>query len=254
MGGTALPIPIPFDVARSYDYHIFYEGMLENNGEPDQECCYDDFFRFFGHNDVPNIYKRPYFQMQPTDYDFVNSLADEWRTGKIMVYHQSPANKNRAYPLHQGADFIRKFLAGRPEWKVIIVGDNQHGEIKIEDSRVLNICGKTKLFRFLAPVLEGCSLFVGPDSSLAHLAACFPHVPSVTLWGLFHPNDRVKYYPNSWPIFNKDGCPHAPCHNHDFQLPLLQCRNAKNFSQEWCSHLAGITPDQIVARCEEALR
>lgn len=254
VGGSAIPIPIPFDVARGYDYHIFYEGMLENNGEPDQECCYDDFFRFFGHIDVPDFYKRPFFISHPSDYEFVNTFSEGWRSSKIMVYHQSPANRNRAYPFHLGADFIRMFLREKPEWKVIIVGDNQHGQIEIDDERVLNICGKTKLFRFLAPVLERCNLFVGPDSSIAHLVACFPHVPSVTLWGLFHPNDRVKYYPNSWPIFLKDVCPHAPCHNHDFNLPLGQCRHAKGFNPDWCSALAGITPEMIMKRCIEALR
>ena len=257
LDNSALPIPIPFDVATSYDYHIFYEGMLENNGEPDQNCCYDDFFGMVGLNDVPPSFKRPYIVPLPGDYEWVNRSGIDLK-GKYMVYHISPANKNRAYPPDLGMKFIRMFLAELEftDWRVFLVGKNEHGiEYNIDDKRVVNLVGKTENFRCNIPIMEKASLFVGPDSSFLHLAACFPDVVSISLWGLFHPNDRAKYYPNHHPLFKPETCKFAPCHNHDFSLPLDKCTQALNWKDgaQYCAALSNIRPEDIMQKIVEVV-
>ena len=257
LDNSALPIPIPFDVATAYDYHIFYEGMLENNGEPDQNCCYDDFFGVIGLNGVPPQYKRPFIVPLPGDYLWTQREKIDLG-GKYMVYHVSPANKNRAYPPDQGQEFIGMFL-DHPEfqdWRVLLVGKKEHGiEYKIDDKRVSNLVGRTHSFRDNIPIMEMASLFVGPDSSFLHLAACFPHVVSVSLWGLFHPNDRAKYYPNHHPLFRPEFCKFAPCHNHEFSLPSEKCTQAPFWKdgQQYCAALAAIKPSDIMDKIEEVL-
>jgi ADP-heptose:LPS heptosyltransferase len=261
VGNVALPLPIPFDVARSYDYHIFFEGMLENNGEFDQNCCYDDFFGFVGLTDVPNEYKRPFIVPLPEDYGRAKDLMAFVAGRKYLVYHLTPANKNRCYPPEQGFQFIRMFLDSYPDWRVLIVGKNSFDFLSelpwsmMDDKRILNAINKTGSFRDMIPVLERASLLVAPDSSIMHLAACFPSLPVISLWGLFHPHDRVTYYPNHYALSKFDVCGVAPCHNHEFNLPINDCKKAVNWtaSLEYCAALAAITPDDILGKAKEIL-
>lgn len=255
--GAAIPIPIPFDVARAYDYHIFYEGMLENNGEHDQNNCYDDFFGFAGFSNVPDKFKRPWIQVKPEDYKFVSENKIDL-TGKYMVFHTSPANKNRAYPPDQGLAFINMFIQHPDfeDWRVILVGKSEHGiEYKVSDPRIIDLVDKTKSFRDLIPIMEKAALFIGPDSSVMHLAACFPETVSISLWGLFHPNDRAKYYPNHHYLFRPEVCKEAPCHDHNFSLPLHMCKKSVGWvdGSQYCRALSAITPADIMDEVERVL-
>ena len=88
-----------------------------------------------------------------------------------------------------------------------------------------------------------------------HMAACFPSIPVISLWGLFHPHDRVAYYPNHYAMFNFSTCKVAPCHNHQFELPLHNCVKATNWkeSSDYCAALCAITPDQILEKAMEVI-
>jgi len=261
VGGGALPLPIPFDVARSYDYHIFYEGMLENNGEHDQSCCYDDFFGMIGLNDVPAQFKRPHLTVRPEDGNSIKAL-DLDLNGKYLVYHLSPANKNRCYPPKKGMEFINLFLKKYPDWRVFIVGKgdkvewkNEYKTLRPNYLSVVNLVDKTKSFRQLIPIIQRASMVVCPDSSVLHLAACFPEVPIVSLWGLFDPNDRAEYYSNNYPITKFEACPYAPCHNHEFSLPRHKCTKSVGWKdgQEYCQAMNAIDPEDIMNKIKEIL-
>jgi len=262
VGGAALPLPIPFDVARSYDYHIFYEGMLENNGEHDQNCCYDDFFETIGLMDVPVQFKRPHLVVRPDDGNGIRDL-NIGLGGKYLVYHLAPANKNRCYPPQKGMDFIKLFLKEYEDWRVFIVGkvgkdeawQKEYEGLIPKHRNVVNLIDKTETFRQLIPIIQTASLVVCPDSSVLHLAACFPDIPVISLWGIFHPNDRAKYYPNDHPLFKFNVCPFAPCHNHEFSLPSHRCRQSEGWKdgQQYCQALNGIEPEDIMKKVKELI-
>lgn len=248
VGGYATPLPIPYDSMAGFDYHIMYEGMLENNSEPDQRCCYDDFFSTIGFNSVPDEFKKPYIVPLPSDYTFVASTGINIR-GKFMVYHLSPANKNRCYPPEKSVDFITKFLDVHTDWRVFVVGKSRGTEDWVywnfkrglpKDGRIVDLVDKVPSFRELLPFIEAASLIVCPDSSIMHLSACFPNVPVISLWGVFSPDDRVKYYKNNIPIFKKEVCPYAPCRVHTFFLPD-HCRK-----HNFCDVLSAITAEDII--------
>jgi len=258
IGGAAIPIPIPFDVARAYDYHIFYEGMLENNGEFDQNCCYDDFFNVIGMPNIPDRWKRPHVIPRPEDYKFATDRKMDLNK-PYLVYHLAPANKNRCYPPSQGAEFIRMFLDRYTDWEVFIVGRESDKEAVMgqmgQMDRVVDLVNETKSFRDLIPILESANVVVAPDSSVMHLAACFEGVPTVSLWGPFHPNDRAKYYANHHPIFKPDVCEFAACHNHTFTLPLEKCTKATNWEDgsKYCAVLSNIKPEDILEKVEDVI-
>lgn len=272
--GSAIPLPIPFDVARSYDYHIFYEGMLEGNSEDDQNCCYDDMFEFVGLNDVPDMCKRPYIEARPEDYKCVEGLGIDL-TKPYIVYHAAPANMNRSYPIDASVELVKK-LRDKFKVPVFVVGIDDGGKVMMcracqrnpfseyadvfdDIPGVVNLVNRTKTFRDLIPIIEKASLVICPDSSILHLAACFPEVPTISMWGLFHPQDRAKYYDNHTAIFKGVVCPHAPCRDHNFRLPLEQCKDAIGAPKDksdikYCQVLSSIEPSEVVKIAEEKMK
>lgn len=258
--GSAISLPIPFDAMKSYDYHIFFEGMLEGNSEKDQSCCYDDMFDFCGCRDVPDSFKRPFIITRPEDSTLFNTMGLD---KPYIVYHLSPANPNRMYPWKQGIEFINEFHRIYKDFCVVLVGQKQQATgdtIKVDTSDFygageypwfVDMTDRTQNFRELAPFIENAKAVVCPDSSVLHLAACYPAVPVFGLWGLFDSNDRAKYYTNHTPITARWRCPSSPCRNHNFELPKEQCSKAQLFDGKHCAALSGIQPFDIMLTIRE---
>lgn len=262
---TALVKGFPFDAAMRYDWHIMLQFMFENNAEPDQGNCFDDQLAFCGYNpaDVPEEFKRPYVVEHPSDMTELHALKVPFNTGKpYILYQMTTANPNRTYPVEQAARFAEMALNADPDLLFIVVGSGKLNEdlpfMRIQNmNRVVNLYNRTKRFRSLIPLIRGALAVVCPDSSIGHLAGAFPEVPVVSLWGLFSPDDRVKYYRNHHAIFNKDVCPHSPCRSHDFHLPQAKCKDASNAThgeQLSCNVLRSITPQSILAKVREVVR
>lgn len=257
----AFPAPMIFDAIRAYDHHVFYEGMLENNWEPDQNNAIDDMIAFMGIDPekVPPGLKVPTVVVKENDYVETKKLGVNLSSPYVLVQLQA-SNSNRTYPPKQTSEVIRLILERWKDTKVILVGQDKDGKWQegiaslSSKNRFINLVNKLEEFRSIIPLVKHAKAVVAPDSSVGHLAAAFPSVPCVSLWGLFHPNDRVKYYTNHIPLFG-DSCPHAPCHNHEFKLPQNLCKDASNAvagEQKFCCALRSITPSQIVEKLEEA--
>lgn len=258
--------PMTFEAARSYDWHLFYDQMIEEDREPDQANAYDSLFGFAGLRDAPDVFKRPKVVSMPEDGRELHALGAPGWPDKILVYQLGAANANRTYPPEQGGVFINRFLREFQNWAVVILGLDQSGEnlrrlfSKVPElekaTRVINLVNRLRAFRSLIPLVQNAGLVVCPDSSIGHLAAAFPEVPVISLWGLFAPDDRAKYYPNHRPLWPQSICPHAPCHNHDFTLPQQLCRTAINATsgvQASCNVLRAIAPEVILAKAREIL-
>lgn len=263
----AFPAPITLEAARAYDAHLFYDQMLEEDREPDQDNAYDSLFRFAGLSDVPDIFKRPKVVSLESDLEELGNLnVQEWLPEKYLVYQLGAGNANRSYPMEQGREFIRRFLEAFTDWHVIVVGTDRRGDLAQLlgagpdlaplPKRTINLVNGLKRFRSLIPLVQRAGLVVCPDSSIGHLAAAFPQVPVISLWGLFAPNDRVKYYANHHALWPREVCPFAPCHNHDFKLPQEKCELATNATpgeQKWCNVLRAVSPERILEKATQIL-
>ncbi len=258
------PAPMIFEAMKAYDWHLFYDQMLEENREEDQSCAIDDMFAFAGLHDVPDKAKRP--QVKPGVHDQIETDAlhffDLVSPKRYLVYHLGAANRNRTYPLDQGRRFVEAFLDAYPNWEAVVVGVGNESENRDFISGEINprirwLVNRFAGFRSLIPVVQNAGLIVCPDSSVGHLAAAFPDVPVISLWGLFSPADRAKYYTNHHPLWPHGVCPFAPCHNHEFKLPEKSCRaatNAPKGEQKWCNVLRAISPEMILEKAKEILK
>lgn len=272
----AIKAPLTFDAARAYDFHLFYDQMLEENREWDQGCAYDDLFAFAGLTDVPPFWKRPHAIVLKEDFAELSNFS---LPGPIAVVQLQATNPNRTYPPAQLARFCHLFLAKHRDWSIALVGLDQptgillqfenaweeelslahlHGRHRAEFAvRIWKLVGVLQRFRSLVPLVSRAGLVICPDSSIGHLAAAFPAVPVISLWGIFSPDDRVKYYENHRALYFPNACPHAPCRNHEFKLPQEKCREAINATpgeQVWCNALRAITPEAILAKAREILK
>lgn len=233
----------PFDAVRRYTHHLFYENMLECNSEDDQGCAVDDMLAFAGIDpaSVPDAEKLPVVHPNDTDADGSPPIHPE----RYIVIQRNSSNPNRTYP--HAAELEGRLAGLLPTF---VVGDKD--ETAVHPS-VIDLRGRTARFRNLIPIIHRAALVVCPDSSVGHLAAAFPAVPVISLWGLFHPNDRIRYYRNHHPLFVPEACPHAPCRSHLFTLPFNKCRDAANWSGASCAALAAIRPEMVEEKARELL-
>jgi ADP-heptose:LPS heptosyltransferase len=227
--GSAIPIPIHFDCHDKYDYHLFFEGMLESNSERDQRCCYDDMFAYAGFRDVDPQWKKPCIFDRPEDYRTFNGAKGRGLCDMLRDTF--------------GLDVLVVGLD--KEEKYVKLFDETPDQQKRKGPHVRNLINYTPNFRDLIPIVRHARCTVCPDSSVMHLAAAFD-APCVSLWGVFHPNDRVAYYRNHVALTGFSVCPHAPCRDHTFYLPEEQCKDAGNWDKKYCAALGAIPEEKII--------
>ena len=98
-------------------------------------------------------------------------------------------------------------------------------------------------------LMDTACLLVCPDSSLGNAAGAFPHLPVVSLWGPFDPDDRIGYFLNHHPISGRREC--APCRwNWGRKCPRATRRSDKPY----CRALADIDPREILTMAKGVIR
>lgn len=247
--------PMPLETVKAMDYHIFLESMFESDGEPDQMNCYDSMYQFCGIDPVmvPDIYKRPRMYFNTAENKVMREITKQY--GKYILFHWNSSNPNRMYPPEDSIATLQLLRKKLPYHNIIVVGALREGAEIPEIEGVYNLVNRTTTFREVVYYIARSQLVIGPDSSIMHVTGSFDNIPCISLWGLFHPDDRVKYYPNHYPITGFEMCPHAPCRNHDFKLPNTKCRDCANHIEpaEYCNALRSINPEFIVSKAGEIL-
>jgi ADP-heptose:LPS heptosyltransferase len=172
----------------------------------------------------------------------------------FFAYHVSSSGPTRTYPPTMGQEAVLALLEAYPKHHAVIIGLDNSNNFKVDHPRVIDLFNCTKTVRSLFPVIAGADFVVAPDSSVNHMAAGLD-TPCVSLFGSYHPDDRVKYYPKNVPVFKPDTCPHAPCRPHA-GLPQAKCKDASNKTpktQYWCNALRNITAEDIVLASRKAI-
>jgi len=234
------PTPITLDACQNCDYTLFLEGLYENNLEPDQDDCYTTTFRYAGFFDVPAEHKKPWMVFTEEE---LKRPAKAPETPYILVQWEASAIY-RSYPPRELARLCAELAE---TYHVVLVGNNPYQYV--HHKNVTDLRNRTKKFREIIPWVANAGIVLCPDSSVGHLAACFPEVPVVSLWGSYSPEDRVKWYPNHIPIVGaKEACRFAPCrHGLHREPPRNLCeRSPIDNPNAWvCNTLKSIPAEFI---------
>ncbi len=102
-----------------------------------------------------------------------------------------------------------------------------------------------------AALIDSCAGFIGPDSSLIHVAGALSK-PSVGLYGPFSHKLRTAYYPSVFSIQGTLGCDIAPC-SHHVRFGKRTPDGAPCAKTGLCQPLMNIDPKQVVAKIKQLI-
>jgi ADP-heptose:LPS heptosyltransferase len=244
------PMAPPFDALKNaHDYHLLFEGMIENDCERDQGNAYDNLFAFAGiyPKSVPANFKRPQVFWTPEDEGAEADWLKLHPSEPYVVWHWNPSGLVRQYPF----ELARRAIELLAEHFAVVVIGSTEGEIEglgMTHARVFDWLNRTPTIRSFLPMLKHASAIVCGDSCVLHLAPCFPDVPTVALFGPFAHSDRSTYYRNVTPIDEMAVCPSAPCRVQQSSLPAHRCAQATGYVEgtKFCTALAALSPERIV--------
>ena len=246
-GSCAFPLPVALDAIKQYDYHIFIDGMIEHNAERDQSNAYDDLFAFCGLRDVADEWKRPHLRPLPGDWKWVEDSGMDL-SRPYVAFQTQTSTPIRDYPAEMGAQCVDEMLKRMPGHRVAIMGQVESPAFsRFKGNERVLWCVGAPNWRYMIPVVYGADCLVTGDTGMGHVAAAFPHVPVVGLWGAFSHASRAKYYRNHTPIEHAGVCPHQPCYTHGQGIPVAKCRASRAWKegQTHCSAMLDIAPAEI---------
>lgn len=253
---TFLDVCPTFDaVYNRADYHLFFEGTIENASEPEQLNAYDMFLSMAGvyPKTVPDEFKKPQIFWTAED----EKMDVEWQQlmpkGRTCLFHWNPSGRIRQYPF----DLCRKTIELLAEhFEVVVIGNTEGGvePLNMEGPRIHNWMDRTPSPRSFLPMIKHSSVVVCPDSCVLHMSACFngvgstPYVPVVALYAAFSHHSRSKYYHNVTPIEAFGACPSAPCFTNKSDLPKGLCSQAQGWheGETMCRAMYSISPEKIL--------
>ncbi|MEN9724003.1 MAG: hypothetical protein RJB38_1989 [Pseudomonadota bacterium] len=203
---------------------------------------------------VPSNRFWPRIVLKPSEMDEgFRELAELGLTRPVLALGLGASRPAKAWPTAHFAEVARKWSqAGGTVLLITGPGESERAQnvmAQIPPGSVTIASVHAPEIRKLAAILSQCSVFVGNDSGIRHLAAA-SGLPTVSLFG---PED-----PQEWSFY--------PAQNHvDFFLPGLVCRaDHQPGNPEWCSlhecvvqnHrcMRGISADQVFEAARKVMR
>ena len=275
-------LPIPFDTLMRHDYHLKFEGTIENDKDPDQLPAVDRFAQEAS-IELDEIEKLPYYpgvfgnfttarnkvynkfnvRLRPLEYACIqfksSSIVRDWNYNRMIELANLIVQKYNIPVLILGNGFYMDLINQTIE----DVGKRNGIET---DPRVLNL---TEFFdpgrgieglRFLysSALISNAKFVVTVDSALVHVAAG-TYTPCVSLYGPFPGKIRTLYYPRNITLEHPDSCHSGPCLIHtrsgdgENVLPVNTCKPT-SFEQpfNFCRMMSSITVDNVMDAVDKA--
>lgn len=259
IGAKLFPLPCTLEAWDSYDCHLptddLFSGQVGNTKlGTGPGNCYQRVYEWMGVWDEKTMakYCKPNLYLIEPDHEELKAMGKWPLPDPYFAYHVSSSGPTRTYPPAMGQQAVLALLEAYPKHHAVIIGLDNANNFKVDHPRVIDLFNTTKAIRSLFPVVANADFVVAPDSSVNHIAAGLD-VPCISLWGSYHPDWRVKYYPRSYPLYAPEVCPHAPCAPHA-GLPQSKCKDASNKTnrtQFWCNALRNISADMIVGAAKK---
>lgn len=190
--------------------------------------------------------KKPDFFLSLEERTWAHDVYPRGKAKRVAVQIKS-STPSRNYPtIQMGA--VMRMLHGRG-WDLVLLGLPNEVNGKSEE-RIVNCAADKLTFRQSAAVLATADVFLGPDSSLIHVAGALG-TPAIGIFSVVPWQLRTAYCPTTFVIQAKKGCDIAPC----FHAPRGQMgfpANGPCQKERKCCALDSIDPHEVVGRVEQA--
>jgi len=236
--------PVPLDLWKSADSHVWLERILEDDPETLTTSAVEMIAAEAG-VEVENLTMR---------YE-VTEEERAWAAGayprrqgagggehggsrfkpRVGIQVQSSAT-NRDYPFEHLEKVANELLAKGCE--VFLMGNPDSVQA---DGEFVNLTKDKLNFRQSGAVVETCDAFLAPDSALCHVAAALD-IPTVALFGPFPSRLRTIHQPSVRAIDGKAPC--APCHHHE-NTGKAWPEGCPGWKTDRCAALANIDPKRV---------
>ncbi len=196
--------------------------------------------------ELPEASRKPDFFLSIDERDWAFNNYPNARKKRVAIQPKA-SSVARDYPRELWTDVIRRLH--QEEWDVVLLGAPDELAFKGNPIPHVRNCTTDKLsFRQSAAVLSTANVFLGPDSSLIHVAGALG-TPALGLFSTVPWQLRTTYCPTTFVIQGKEGCDVAPCFSaftgvNQGAFPSIgPCAKTGR-----CEALASITPERIVAK------
>lgn len=238
-----LEYPVPME---SNMGHVVSLEVLSSLAKRERELHMTDLFASrLGIESIAN--KKPDFILTQDERNWAFDAYPRSKKNRVAIQVKS-STPSRDYPPAKMAEVIR-MLIGR-KWDVVLIGLPH--EISGDSPDITN-CAKDNLtFRQSAAVIATAPVFLGPDSSMIHVAGALG-TPAVGLFSVVPWSLRTSYCPTTFVIQAKQGCDIAPCFHAPRALSGFPtagpCAKVRK-----CYALDEIEPQAVVSRVEQSVR
>lgn len=247
---ATLTLPTQLEVIKMYDYHVFFDYVVNADEHPDQQHPLDTMLHSIG---IPPQAVRPEQKVVAPVYtagemrSMTGAFADK---PMLAIYQLSAALGIRSLAPEESALLLKALATAYPDIHWLAVHDAfiakeyaiKAAELKL--SNVQTLCHP--LLRELWALTRRAAAVVAPDSMMIHVAGSMG-VPCVGLWGPVDPKLRVCYYKNHVALFKQEACMFAPCHACNGEWPRY-CPRREGRKQ--CDVISAITHDDVIKAVE----
>lgn len=242
-----LQYPVSVEKANAYDGWIWLENAIEKNPDAKEMHSVDVVAKFIGLTLPEDCDKLQAYAVTDQERSWVQWAYPRINGIRRICIQTQASARCRTYPMNKTKEIVRDLL--QKNWEVFLLG--APGEVKEPDKPIagLRIVAAGATFRQRAALVESSDCFLGPDSSLTHVAGALK-IPAVALYGPFPWQVRTLYAKTTRALTRKEGFPCAPC---SFHATLNQSfpKNCPTAEKGFCGVLEAITPKQIVDAIEE---
>ncbi len=232
-------LPIDTDVLLQCDYHLMFEGIVENNPDASHKNCYDLFGEYFSikledDEKIPNL---PVLEGNKKYFEEVNNKFITIEDPIKIGIHLKTSSMVRNVPPALWTKLVYALLELHPKICVYLLGSQEDADVGnqipfLESSkgRILPFFQVTRGFLDTVASISQMDLVLGPDSSALHIAAAFSK-PMIGFYGAFKSELRMKYYKNAIGKQSQIKC--SPCFLHGND----SCDNSDMENNSYCMML-----------------
>ena len=221
-------MPFELDLIKGYDYHLIFEGVIENNPDAEKINAIDLFLKEGGVD--PNLLS----QKEKIPYLFISEkerYKSKKKLGKILGITLGPQNADnkfvgfqiqssspiRNFPLDKMVGIINELI--KDNKIVVLFGDKGQREISgyikniLQSKMIIDLPAMTLSLAGSIEIASVMDVIIAPDSSFIHIAGGLG-IPVVGLYGCFPSLLRMRYYDNAIGIDCNVPCAPSFLHGH----------------------------------------